>query len=38
VNAENAWGKAVTRVVLESWTPEKAVDELIGRIKQLAGS
>jgi multiple sugar transport system substrate-binding protein len=37
VNAENAWGKAVTRVVLESWPAEKAVDELIGRIKQLAG-
>ncbi len=35
VNAENAWGKAATRVVLENWTPEKAVDELIGRIKQL---
>ena len=38
VNAENAWGKAVTRVVLENWTPDKAVDELIGRIKQLAGN
>jgi multiple sugar transport system substrate-binding protein len=38
VNAENAWGKAVTRIVLEGWTPDKAVDELIGRIKQLAGS
>jgi multiple sugar transport system substrate-binding protein len=37
VNAENAWGKAVTRVVLESWPAEKAVDELIGRIKQVAG-
>jgi multiple sugar transport system substrate-binding protein len=38
VNAENAWGKAVTRVVLESWPADKAVDELIGRIKQVAGS
>jgi multiple sugar transport system substrate-binding protein len=37
VNAENAWGKAVTRVVLESWPADKAVDELIGRIKQVAG-
>ncbi len=38
VNAENAWGKAVTRVVLESWPADKAVDELIGRINQVAGS
>jgi multiple sugar transport system substrate-binding protein len=38
VNAENAYGKAVTRVVLENWTPERAVDELIGRMKELAGS
>jgi hypothetical protein len=27
----------VTRVVLESWPADKAVDELIGRIKQVAG-
>lgn len=38
VNAENAWGKAVTRVVLENWTPEQAVDELIARIKEVAAS
>lgn len=37
VNAENAYGKAVTRVVLDNWTPEKAVDELIARMKELAG-
>jgi len=37
VNAENAWGKAVTRVVLDNWTPEKAVDELIARMKELVG-
>jgi multiple sugar transport system substrate-binding protein len=37
INTENAWGKAVTRVVLENWGADKAVDELIGRIKQLAG-
>jgi len=37
INAENAWGKAVTRVVLEKWTPEKAGDELIARIKEVAG-
>jgi hypothetical protein len=37
INAENAYGKAVTRVVLESWTAEKAVDELIARMKEVAG-
>ena len=37
INAENAWGKAVTRVVLEDWTPEQATDELIARIKEVAG-
>jgi multiple sugar transport system substrate-binding protein len=38
VNAENAWGKAVTRVVLEGVSPEDAADELIARIKEVAGS
>lgn len=38
VNAENAYGRAVTRVVLENWTPERAVDELIARMKELAKS
>ena len=38
VNAENAWGKAVTRVVLDGATPEEATDELIARIKEVAGS
>ena len=38
VNAENAYGKAVGRVVLEDWSAEDAVDELIERIKQVAGS
>jgi multiple sugar transport system substrate-binding protein len=38
VNAENAYGKAVGRVVLEDWSAEDAVDELIARIKQVAGS
>jgi multiple sugar transport system substrate-binding protein len=37
VNAENTWGKAVTRVVLDNATPEQAVDELIARIKAIAG-
>jgi multiple sugar transport system substrate-binding protein len=38
VNAENAWGKAVTRVVLDGATAEEATDELIARIKEVAGS
>jgi multiple sugar transport system substrate-binding protein len=38
INAENAYGKAVGRVVLEDWSAEDAVDELIERIKQVAGS
>jgi multiple sugar transport system substrate-binding protein len=38
VNAENAYGKAVGRIVLEDWSAEDAVDELIARIKQVAGS
>ena len=38
LNAENAYGKAVGRVVLEDWSAEEAVDELIARIKQVAGS
>lgn len=37
VNAENAWGKAVTRVVLDKWGADKAVDELIARIKEVVG-
>jgi multiple sugar transport system substrate-binding protein len=37
VAAENAYGKAVTRVVLEGWSAERATDELIARIKGLAG-
>jgi multiple sugar transport system substrate-binding protein len=37
INAENAWGVAVTDVVLKGATPEKAVDDLIARIKTVAG-
>jgi multiple sugar transport system substrate-binding protein len=37
VNAENTYGKAVTRVVLDNWSAEKAVDEMIARMKELAG-
>jgi multiple sugar transport system substrate-binding protein len=37
LNNENVWAKAVNRVVTDKWTPEKAVDEMIARIKQVAG-
>jgi multiple sugar transport system substrate-binding protein len=37
LNNENVWAKAVNRVVTDKWTPEKAVDEMIARIKQIAG-
>jgi multiple sugar transport system substrate-binding protein len=38
LNNENVWAKAMSRVVNEKWTPEKAADELIARIKQVAGT
>ncbi|WID95397.1 extracellular solute-binding protein [Bosea vestrisii] len=37
VNAENVWAKAVNRVLVDKVTPEQAVDEMIARIKQIAG-
>ena len=37
LNNENVWAKAMSRVVNDKWTPEKAVDEMIARIKQVAG-
>jgi multiple sugar transport system substrate-binding protein len=37
LNNENVWAKAVNRVIVDKWTPEKAVDEMIARIKQVAG-
>jgi multiple sugar transport system substrate-binding protein len=37
LNNENVWAKAMSRVVNDGWTPEKAVDEMIARIKQVAG-
>ena len=37
LNNENVWAKAVNRVVNDKWTPEKAVDEMIARIKEVAG-
>ncbi len=37
LNNENIWAKAMNRVVSEKWTVDKAVDEMIARIKQVAG-
>ncbi|MET0677536.1 MAG: ABC transporter substrate-binding protein [Bradyrhizobium sp.] len=37
LNNENVWAKAMNRVVSEKVPVEKAVDELIARIKQIAG-
>ena len=37
LNNENVWMKAVNRVVSEKWPVEKAVDEMIARIKEVAG-
>ena len=37
LNNENVWAKAMNRVVTDKWTPEKAVDEMIARIKEVAG-
>ncbi|MDI9336357.1 MAG: ABC transporter substrate-binding protein [Gammaproteobacteria bacterium] len=38
VNNENVWAKAMNRVINDKVTPEKAVDEMIVRIKELAGN
>ena len=37
LNNENVWAKAMNRVVTDKWPPEKAVDEMIKRIKDVAG-
>ncbi|MBI1244968.1 MAG: extracellular solute-binding protein [Alphaproteobacteria bacterium] len=37
LNNENVWAKAMNRVVNEKVSPEKAIDEMIARIKQVAG-
>ena len=38
LNNENVWGKAMNRIVNEKVPTDKAVDEMIARIKQVAGS
>jgi multiple sugar transport system substrate-binding protein len=37
LNNENVWAKAMNRVVNEKIPVDKAVDEMIARIKQVAG-
>ena len=37
VNNENVWAKAMNRIVSEKVPVDKAVDELIARIKEVAG-
>ena len=37
LNNENVWAKAMNRVVTDKWPVEKAVDEMIARIKAVAG-
>lgn len=37
VNAENVWAKAINRVLVDKVSAEQAVDEMIARIKQIAG-
>jgi multiple sugar transport system substrate-binding protein len=38
LNNENVWAKAMNRVINDKLTVEKAVDEMIARIKEVAGS
>jgi multiple sugar transport system substrate-binding protein len=37
LNNENVWAKAMNRVVTDKWPVEKAVDEMVKRIKEVAG-
>jgi multiple sugar transport system substrate-binding protein len=38
LQAENVWGKAIGRIVVENWSNERAVDEAIARIKDVLAS
>ena len=38
LNNENVWAKAMNRVLSEKWAVDRAVDEMIARIKTVAGS
>ena len=35
VYAENVYGKAMARIIVDKWTPEQATDEAFGRIKTI---
>jgi multiple sugar transport system substrate-binding protein len=35
VYAENVWGRAIDRAIEDKWSPEKAADEAIARVKTL---
>jgi multiple sugar transport system substrate-binding protein len=37
LNNENVWAKAMSRVVNDKWTAERAADELLARVQQVAG-
>jgi multiple sugar transport system substrate-binding protein len=38
LNNENVWAKAMNRILSEKWTTERAVDEMIARIKTVAAN
>jgi multiple sugar transport system substrate-binding protein len=38
LNNENVWAKAMNRILNEKVPTEKAVDEMIARIKEVAGN
>jgi multiple sugar transport system substrate-binding protein len=38
LNMENVWAKAMNRVLSEKWTTERAVDEMIARIKTVTAN
>jgi len=38
LNMENVWAKAMNRVLSERWTVDRAVDEMIARIKTVANA
>ena len=37
VYTERVWSKAITRLILEGWTAERAADEAIARTKEIVG-
>ena len=38
LNNENVWAKAANRIINDKLTADKAVDEMVARIKDVAGS